>query len=105
MISKYITKREGQEVRRGEVSPQPKVARARSERTHGGFVYRNVSFSYAVKGDRVVLHTWSGDTLNPGVSVPKSKRRQATWALARILLAEKELAALGAAEVSSPSNA
>ncbi len=99
MISKYGKKggavspkaaQLSKKMQKPEVTPTPKK---RAERTHRFFRYRGVAFIAARNGDKTYVQTWNEETktANPGIEVPKDKISAATKALAKIVLAEKEL--------------
>jgi hypothetical protein len=96
MISKYGKKggatspSKAQPKQKQEAAATPKK---RAERTHRFFRYRGVAFIAVRDGDKACVQTWNEETrtANPGVEVPKDKISAATKALAKIVLAEKEL--------------
>jgi hypothetical protein len=95
MISKYSKKgHPPQEAAKPKAQPKPAPQPIkRRERTNRFFRYRGVSFIAVRQGDKVNISTWNEETKssNPGVEVPKDKLSAATKALAKIVLAEKEL--------------
>lgn len=73
-------------------SPKPKKI-TRRERTNRMFKYRGVSFIAVRSGDRVFLSTLDEDTKSttPAIEIPREKLNTATKALAKIVLAEKDI--------------
>lgn len=75
----------------------PKPAKIRKERPYRFFRYRGIAFVAVRRGDSTVLQTWNESTQSPntGVAVTKEKVIPAAKAIAKIVLAERDLESLG----------
>lgn len=107
MISKYITRKgPSEEQIARQPAPSERVIKRRQPRSRGGFKYRNVSFIYVVKGDKISLFTWNDklNCMNVGVTVDKKDKKKAIVALAKISLAEVELDAVQATPADAGLN-
>lgn len=77
--------------------PAPIKERKKKERPYRAFQYRGIAFFHTQKGEESVLQVLDRETNRPGpaITVPKNSAKQATKALAKIVIAEAELASLG----------